>query len=130
MAEETFHTVGKRKSAIARIWIKPGNGLIMINKKPIDDYITRESDKLLIRQPLEISDTLGKYDISVNVRGGGITGQAGAIRHGITRALVGINPEHRLPLKKASLLTRDSRVKERKKYGQPGARARFQYSKR
>ena len=130
MAEETLHTVGKRKSAIARIWIKPGNGLIMINKKPIDDYITRESDKLLIRQPLEISDTLGKYDISVNVRGGGITGQAGAIRHGITRALVGINPEHRLPLKKASLLTRDSRVKERKKYGQPGARARFQYSKR
>ena len=130
MAGETFHTVGKRKSAIARIWIKPGNGLIMINKKPIDDYITRESDKLLIRQPLEISDTLGKYDISVNVRGGGITGQAGAIRHGISRALVGINPEHRLPLKKASLLTRDSRVKERKKYGQPGARARFQYSKR
>lgn len=130
MAGETFHTVGKRKSAIARIWIKPGNGLIMINKKPIDDYITRESDKLLIRQPLEISDTLGKYDISVNVRGGGITGQAGAIRHGISRALVGINPELRLPLKKASLLTRDSRVKERKKYGQPGARARFQYSKR
>ena len=130
MAEETFHTVGKRKSAIARIWIKPGNGLIMINKKPIDDYITRESDKLLIRQPLEISDTLGKYDISVNVRGGGISGQAGAIRHGISRALVGIDPELRLPLKKARLLTRDSRVKERKKYGQPGARARFQYSKR
>ena len=130
MAEDTFHTVGKRKSAIARIWIKPGNGLIMINKKPIDDYITRESDKLLIRQPLEISDTLGKYDISVNVRGGGITGQAGAIRHGISRALVGIDPELRLPLKKARLLTRDSRVKERKKYGQPGARARFQYSKR
>ena len=130
MATDTFHTVGKRKSAIARIWIKPGNGLIMINKKPIDDYITRESDKLLIRQPLEISDTLGKYDISVNVRGGGISGQAGAIRHGISRALVGINPELRLPLKKASLLTRDSRVKERKKYGQPGARARFQYSKR
>lgn len=130
MAEDTFHTVGKRKSAIARIWIKPGNGLIMINKKPIDDYITRESDKLLIRQPLEISDTLGKYDISVNVRGGGISGQAGAIRHGISRALVGIDPELRLPLKKARLLTRDSRVKERKKYGQPGARARFQYSKR
>ena len=130
MAEDTFHTVGKRKSAIARIWIKPGNGLIMINKKPIDDYITRESDKLLIRQPLEISDTLGKYDISVNVRGGGISGQAGAIRHGISRALVSIDPELRLPLKKARLLTRDSRVKERKKYGQPGARARFQYSKR
>ena len=130
MAEETFHTVGKRKSAIARVWIKPGNGLIMINKKPIDEYINRESDKLLIRQPLEISDTLGKYDISVNVRGGGISGQAGAIRHGISRALVGIDPELRLPLKKAHLLTRDSRVKERKKYGQPGSRARFQYSKR
>jgi len=130
VAEETFHIVGKRKSAIARIWIKPGKGLITINKKPIDDYITRESDKLLIMQPLELSDTLGKYDISVNVRGGGISGQAGAIRHGITRALIGIDPELRPPLKKAELLTRDSRVKERKKYGQPGARARFQYSKR
>lgn len=130
MAEETFHIVGKRKSAIARVWIKPGKGLITINKKPIDDYITRESDKLLIMQPLELSDTLGKYDISVNVRGGGISGQAGAIRHGITRALIGLDPELRPPLKKAELLTRDSRVKERKKYGQPGARARFQYSKR
>lgn len=130
MAEETFHIVGKRKSAIARVWIKPGKGLITINKKPIDDYIARESDKLLIMQPLELSDTLGKYDISVTVRGGGISGQAGAIRHGISRALIGIDPELRPSLKKAALLTRDSRVKERKKYGQPGARARFQYSKR
>ena len=130
MTEEIVHTVGKRKTAVARIWMKPGKGLIIINKKPMDDYLTRESDKMLIRQPLELTDTLNKYDISINVKGSGISGQAGAIRHGISRALVSINPDFRISLKKAEFLTRDPRMKERKKYGQPGARARFQYSKR
>jgi len=130
MAEELYHAVGKRRSAIARVWVKPGRGIITVNRKPIDEYIKRETDKLIIRQPFELTDTLDKYDISVNVRGGGISGQAGAIRHGVTRILVSINPEFRPTLKKADLLTRDSRVKERKKYGLRGSRARFQYSKR
>ena len=130
MAEDHYHAVGKRKSAIARVWVKPGHGVITINRKPMDEYISREVDKLLIRHPLELTETLGKYDISVNVKGGGNTGQAGAIRHGLSRVLVAINPDFRAVLKKADLLTRDSRVKERKKYGQPGARKRFQYSKR
>ena len=130
MAEEVYHAVGKRKKAIARVWIKPGRGLISINQRPMDDYLTRESDKVNILQPLQLTDTLGKYDVSANVRGGGISGQAGAIRHGISRALVEADPELRDILKKEGLLTRDSRMKERKKYGQPGARARFQYSKR
>ena len=130
MAQEIYHSVGKRKTAIARIWMKPGKGTILINNRSLEDYITKESGRELIRQPLEITDTIGKYDISVNVKGGGVLGQAGAIRHGISRVLVNINPDFRLPLKKAELLTRDPRMKERKKYGQPGARARFQYSKR
>jgi small subunit ribosomal protein S9 len=130
MAEEKYHAVGKRKSAVARVWLKPGTGRITINKKPMDEFIKRETDKLIIRHPLELTDTLNKYDISVNVRGGGTSGQAGAIRHGVSRALIGLNPELRPPLKKADLLTRDSRVKERKKYGLRGSRARFQYSKR
>jgi small subunit ribosomal protein S9 len=130
MAEELIHAVGKRKTAIARIWMKPGKGQIIINKRSMDEYITREADRILIKEPFEITGTMGKYDIKVNVRGGGISGQAGAIRHGISRALAMVNPEFRLPLKKAGLLTRDPRMKERKKYGQPGARKRFQYSKR
>ena len=130
MAEERYHAVGKRKSAVARVWLKPGNGLITINKRPIDEFIKRETDKLLIRHPLELTDTINKYDISINVRGGGTSGQAGAIRHGVSRALVAVDPDLRGLLKKASLLTRDSRVKERKKYGMRGPRARFQYSKR
>ena len=130
MAEGLYHAVGRRKSAVARIWAKPGRGQITINKKALDDYITRETDKLRIRQPLELTDSLEKYDFTINVRGGGISGQAGAIRHGLSRVLISINPEFRLALKKADLLTRDSRVKERKKYGQKGARARYQYSKR
>ena len=130
MTEQLYHAVGKKKSAIARIWMRPGKGQITINKKLVDDYITRESDKMLIMQPMELTDTIDKYNITINVRGGGISGQTEAIRHGISRALVSINQDFRLPLKKASLLTRDSRVKERKKYGQPGARAHFQYSKR
>ena len=130
MAEEIYHAVGKRKTAIARVWMKPGNGAILINNKPMDEYLSKKAGREIVKQPLELTDNVGKYDISVNVRGGGVLGQAGAIRHGISRALVSINPEFRLPLKKAELLTRDPRMKERKKYGQPGARARFQYSKR
>ena len=130
MSENTYHTIGKRKNAVARVWIKEGRGLVIINKRPIKDYITRETDELLIMQPFELTDTLGKYDVLVTVRGGGISGQAGAIRHGVSRALVMINPDLRPPLKKAELLTRDSRIKERKKYGLRGARARYQYSKR
>jgi len=130
MAGEILHFIGKRKTAIARIWIKSGEGRITINKKPMDEFIVRESDRLLIRQPLELTDSLNKYDISINVRGGGISGQAGAIRHGLTRALAEMDPECRLVLKKASLLTRDPRIKERKKYGLRGSRARYQYSKR
>ena len=130
MAEQIFHAVGKRKTAVARVWLKPGQGVITINKKPMDDYITREMDKLLIKQPLVLTDTVGKYDIMVTVRGGGISGQADAIRHGVSRALIGMNPDLKPVLKKVALLTRDSRVKERKKYGMRGPRARFQYSKR
>lgn len=130
MAEDTCHAVGKRKTSIARIWVKPGKGLITINKKPMEEYITREVDKILIRQPLVLTDTLSRYDIQISVRGGGISGQAGAIRHGLSRALVDLQPDLRPVLKKAALLTRDSRIRERKKYGLRGARARFQYSKR
>jgi len=130
MAEEKLHSVGKRKSAVARVWIKPGKGTITVNRKPIEEYVRRETDRILIRQPLTITDSLDKYDISVTVRGGGISGQAGAIRHAISRALASLSPDIRLPLKKAALLTRDARVRERKKYGMRGARARYQYSKR
>jgi small subunit ribosomal protein S9 len=115
---------------VARVWIKPGKGTIMVNRKPIEQYMTRETDRILIRQPLTITENLEKFDISVTVRGGGISGQAGAIRHAISRALANLNPDLRLPLKKAALLTRDARVRERKKYGMRGARARYQYSKR
>lgn len=127
---EQNHASGKRKTAVARVWMKPGQGVITINRKPMEQYITREIDRLLIKQPLVLTDTLGKYDIQVNVRGGGISGQADAIRHGVSRALLIINPDFRPVLKKAQLLTRDSRVKERKKYGLRSARARYQYSKR
>lgn len=130
MAEEIYHAVGKRKTSVARVWMKPGSGLISVNNRSLEKYIVRETGRDLIKQPLEITETLNKYDISVNVKGGGITGQAGAIRHGISRALVIIDPEFRASLKKAELLTRDPRMKERKKYGQPSARAHFQYSKR
>ncbi len=130
MAEERLHSVGRRKSAVARVWIKPGTGTITVNRKPIEEYMKRETDRILIRQPLTITDSVEKFDISVTVRGGGISGQAGAIRHAISRALANLNPDLRLPLKKADLLTRDARVRERKKYGLRGARARYQYSKR
>ncbi|TET93092.1 MAG: 30S ribosomal protein S9 [Desulfobacteraceae bacterium] len=130
MAEERYYATGKRKTAIARVWMKLGNGNIVINKSPIDDYLTTEIAKMILAQPLELTNTVGKYDIAVNVKGGGISGQVGAIKHGISQALLKINPEFREPLKKAGFITRDSRIKERKKYGQRSARARFQYSKR
>ena len=130
MSEERHYATGKRKTAVARVWLMPGEGNITINKRHIDDYLKRDTAKMVIRQPLELTDTLGKYDIYVNVRGGGISGQAGAIKHGISKALLEANPDFRSLLKKAGFLSRDSRVKERKKYGQPGARKRFQYSKR
>ncbi|UCG67343.1 MAG: 30S ribosomal protein S9 [Deltaproteobacteria bacterium] len=130
MAEERYYATGKRKTAIARVWMKLGEGKIVINKKPIDEYLTTDIAKMIVAQPLELTNTTGRYDIMVNVKGGGYSGQVGAIKHGISRALLKISPEFREPLKKEGFLTRDSRIKERKKYGQRSARARFQYSKR
>ncbi|SHE58157.1 SSU ribosomal protein S9P [Desulfacinum infernum DSM 9756] len=130
MAEQRFYATGKRKSAVARVWIQPGTGRVIINKKPIDEYMDRETSKMVVHQPLMLTGTYGKVDIFVNVHGGGVSGQAGAIKHGISKALIEFNPEFREVLKRAGFITRDSRVKERKKYGQRGARARFQYSKR
>jgi len=130
MAEERYYATGKRKTAIARVWMKLGEGNIVINKSPIDDYLTTDIAKMIVAQPLELTNTVGRYDITVNVKGGGISGQVGAIKHGISQALLKISPEFREPLKKAGFITRDSRIKERKKYGQRSARARFQYSKR
>jgi small subunit ribosomal protein S9 len=130
MSEERYYATGRRKTSVARVWLTPGEGNVTINKQSIDDYLKRETAKMIIRQPLELTESLGKFDIYVNVRGGGISGQAGAIKHGISRALLEVNPDFRPLLKKSGFLTRDSRVKERKKYGQPGARKRFQYSKR
>ncbi|MBE9594271.1 MAG: 30S ribosomal protein S9 [Proteobacteria bacterium] len=130
MAEERYYATGKRKTAIARVWMKLGEGNIVINKSPIDDYLVTEIAKMIVAQPLELTNTVGRYDITVNVKGGGISGQVGAIKHGISQALLKISPEFREPLKKAGFITRDSRIKERKKYGLRSARARFQYSKR
>ncbi|HDG97777.1 MAG TPA: 30S ribosomal protein S9 [Desulfobacterales bacterium] len=130
MAQQLIHAVGKRKTAIARIWMKPGTGKITVNNRPMEEYLTRETDRVMVLEPLKITEKEGQFDIKVNVRGGGISGQAGAIRHGISRALVTVDPELREPLKRGGFLTRDPRMKERKKYGQRGARARFQYSKR
>jgi small subunit ribosomal protein S9 len=130
MAQEIFYATGKRKTSVARVWMRPGNGTMVINKKPAQEYLSREADRILVEEPLKRTDMVDKFAILINVKGGGISGQAGAIRHGISKALVSFNQELREPLKKAGFLTRDSRMKERKKYGQPGARARFQYSKR
>lgn len=127
---DSFYGTGKRKTSVARTWLKPGSGTITVNKRPVDQYFGRETAKMVVEQPLVLTDTYGSFDISVSVAGGGIAGQAAAIRHGISKALLEYNPEFRPVLKKAGLVTRDSRVKERKKYGQRGARARFQYSKR
>ena len=127
---ESYYGTGKRKTSVARTWLKPGKGVITVNKRPLEEYFGRETAKMIVEQPLVFTDTHGSFDIKVNVSGGGIAGQAAAIRHGIAKALLEYNPEFRSVLKKAGLVTRDARVKERKKYGQRGARARFQYSKR
>ncbi len=128
--ENLFYATGRRKTAIARTWLKPGSGEIIINNCPVEEYFPVETTREEMIQPFKITNTLGTYDVRATVVGGGVTGQAGAIRHGITRALVSVNPDFRLPLKKAGFIKRDPRVKERKKYGQRGPRARFQFSKR
>ncbi len=127
---KAIHTVGKRKTSIARAYVKPGQGKITINSRDIDEYYIRATSKMVINQPLELTDSVGKFDILVNVCGGGLSGQAGAIRHAISRALAEIDPDNRKVLKSNGLITRDARKKERKLYGQKGARARFQFSKR
>jgi small subunit ribosomal protein S9 len=128
--KNAFYSTGRRKQAVARVWMMPGSGKIAINKREIDDYFGRATSKMVLRQPLELTETLGRYDIYINVSGGGLSGQAEAIRLGVTRALMLINPSFRPALKKAGYVTRDPRIVERKKYGQRGARARFQFSKR
>ncbi len=130
MADQKYYATGKRKTSIARVWMTPGSGNIVINKRPLDVFFGRETSKMVVRQPLELTDNMGKFDISVNVVGGGISGQAGAIKHGITKALLEADPELRAVLKKAGFVTRDSRIKERKKYGRAAARRSFQFSKR
>jgi len=125
-----FDAIGRRKEAVARVRLVPGEGKVTVNKMPLLDFFKRETLKMTIEQPLELTETLGKYDISANVNGGGLSGQAGAVRLGIARALLKIDEEYRPKLKQAGFLTRDPRMKERKKYGQPGARKRFQFSKR
>ncbi len=130
MTAARYYGTGRRKSSVARVYLVPGNGKITVNKRDIDNYFSLETLKLIIRQPLELTGTASKYDIRVNVFGGGYTGQAGAIRHGISRALLQVDSDFRLSLKKAGFLTRDPRMKERKKYGLKGARRAPQFSKR
>lgn len=130
MAAKSFYGTGKRKSSIARVWLKPGAGSIMVNNKTLDEYFGRETSKMVIKQPLELTENVDKFDIYVTVSGGGDSGQAGAIKHGITKALLEVDAELRGTLKKAGFITRDSRIKERKKYGKKAARASFQFSKR
>ncbi len=125
-----FYGTGRRKTSVARVWLKQGSGNIRVNKRAFEDYFPRETLRMIICQPLQLTNTLGTFDCSINVGGGGPTGQAGAVRHGISRALLEFDEKLRGALKKAGLLTRDPRMKERKKYGQPGARSKFQYSKR
>jgi small subunit ribosomal protein S9 len=121
---------GRRKTATARVILRPGDGKIFINKREFENYFPNETLRMIIRQPLQMTETIGKFDVYVRVAGGGVAGQAGAVRHGITRALMIFNSELRRRLKKAGFVTRDPRLKERKKYGQKGARKRFQFSKR
>jgi len=128
--ENVFYATGRRKTAISRTWVTPGNGEITINNLPVEKYFPIETTRNDMTEPFKITNTLGSYNVKATVVGGGIVGQAGAVRHGITRALVLVNPDFRLALKRAGFIKRDPRVKERKKYGQKGARARFQFSKR
>ena len=130
MASSKYYGTGRRKKSIARVYLVPGTGKITINKKDMDEYFGLETLKLIVRQPLVLTETTEKYDVLVNVHGGGFTGQAGAIRHGISRALLNVDADYRPALKKAGFLTRDPRMKERKKYGLKAARRAPQFSKR
>jgi small subunit ribosomal protein S9 len=129
-SQKSFYATGRRKEAVARVWLQLGAGKVAINQRTLEDYFGRETSRMVFRQPLELTELSGVFDIFCTVRGGGLSGQADAIRHGISRALLKYNADLRPPLKKAGYLTRDARAKERKKYGQRGARARFQFSKR
>ena len=128
--ENLYYATGKRKNAIARTWLKPGTGEIIINNRPVEDYFPTEIMRTDLIEPFKLTNTMDAYNVKVNVHGGGISGQVGAVRHGITKALILTDADLRAPLKKAGFIKRDPRVKERKKYGQKGARARFQFSKR
>ena len=130
MEEMRYYGTGKRKTAIAQVWLSPGEGNITVNGRPFDEYFDIDTARIVAEQPFVVTDTNGKFNTVVRVKGGGKSGQSEAIRHGIARALLMANDEYRIPLKKADLLTRDARVKERKKYGLAGARKRYQYSKR
>ena len=130
MASSDVLATGKRKTAIARVRLRPGTGNVVVNGKAADDYFGRIADRLMVQQPFEASNLVGGYDVVAGLSGGGPSGQAGALRHGIARAIEKLDPSQRLVLKRAGFLTRDPRKKERKKYGQKGARARFQFSKR
>ena len=130
MAEIQYYGTGRRKTSTARVYLRAGGGEFLINRKSFDAYFPNETLRMIIRQPLQLTETVTKFDVLINVRGGGPAGQAGAIRHGITRALLEYNADLRPALKQAGLITRDPRIKERKKYGQKGARKRFQFSKR
>jgi small subunit ribosomal protein S9 len=127
---KSIYATGRRKHAVARVWMQPGSGKVDINRRTLEDYFGRETSRMVFRQALELTETTGRFDVFVNVSGGGLSGQADAIRHGISRVLTKVDPAFRPALKKAGYLTRDARQKERKKYGQRGARARFQFSKR
>ncbi|RJP26423.1 MAG: 30S ribosomal protein S9 [Candidatus Abyssobacteria bacterium SURF_5] len=128
--QQVYSGTGRRKSSLARVRLQRGAGNFTVNGASLDDYFRRETLSMIIRQPLEVTQTVGQFDVFANVEGGGLSGQAGALRHGIARALLEYNPELRAALRKGGYLTRDPRMKERKKYGQKGARARFQFSKR
>ena len=130
ITKDHTYATGRRKTAVARVWVGPGTGEFTINGRPDENYFERRTGRMVIRQPMEEIEVLGQYDVVAQVRGGGTSSQAGAIRHGITRALLAINPDSRPALKSVGYVTRDPRKKERKKYGQKGARARFQFSKR
>jgi small subunit ribosomal protein S9 len=130
LSNEMFYGTGRRKTATARVFLRPGSGAMVVNGRPIESYFPSETLRMVVRQPLVMTDMAERFDIAANVDGGGMTGQAGAVRHGISRALLVVEPGLRERLKSAGFLTRDPRKKERKKYGQPGARARFQFSKR
>jgi small subunit ribosomal protein S9 len=130
MADAHFYATGKRKNAIARVRLKPGTGKITVNERAVDDYFGRQTSRMVVMQPFELTQTLGRFDTIATVHGGGLSGQAGAIKHGISKALLEVDTGYRSTLKAAGFLTRDARVKERKKYGKRGARASFQFSKR